>query len=120
MNAQAVMIGAVALLLAVAPPSASQEPADSAGASPTAKPDQVGSDPAVSAENAAREKQFQDMLSGAALTGTWQVTEKQADSDRVTLGPPMPDTYTIASVAKQGGNVWVISARIQFAELIST
>ena len=116
MNAQAVMIVAVASLLAVAPSSGSQAPADSAGASPTAKPDQTGGDPAVSAQNAAREERFEDMLTGATLTGTWQVTEKQADSDRVSLGPPKSDTYMIASVAKQGGNVWVISARIQYAD----
>jgi len=56
------------------------------------------------------ESKFRTTLSNATLTGRWcSIKDGQ-------LGPDKEDKYTILSVKKVGGDVWLISARIQYGK----
>lgn len=62
------------------------------------------------------EKRFQDMLTGAVLKGTWQMTRGKGLEGKAPLSEPKPDKYTIDSARKIGGDRWVIIARIEYAD----
>jgi hypothetical protein len=55
------------------------------------------------------ENKFQDSLSGATLQGHF--TNNRDDSGT----PPKEDKYTILSVTKMQGDVWLFTVRIQYA-----
>ncbi|MCP4246819.1 MAG: hypothetical protein GY778_07195 [bacterium] len=111
-----VALVAMMLLLTAKPSTGGRDPTDSPSASGAAKPESTVDQPAAAPDRPAREAQFEKLLSGATLEGTWQVTEKEADSGRVSLGPASRDTYTIKSVSKSAGDGWVVFARVQYAE----
>lgn len=62
------------------------------------------------------EKQFEAELTGATLTGVWQMTGEGGLSGQGVLTAPKPDQYVISKVAKVSDEYWVVTARIQYAE----
>ena len=60
------------------------------------------------------EAEFQEMLTATTLVGSWQMNRE----DEVTgeLSPARTERYTINSATKLKDDLWLISARIQFAE----
>jgi hypothetical protein len=75
------------------------------------KPDQVDPRGPASREEPALsslEKQFAETLSGATLAGRWRVVKDGK------LGEEADERYEIRSVQKVGGDLWSISARIQY------
>lgn len=69
-------------------------------------------DPKPAAGAAARaelEKGFRDMLTNATLTGRWRLVE---DGE---LGKEREEKYSITSATKVGKDIWLITARIQYA-----
>jgi hypothetical protein len=61
-------------------------------------------------DQAELEKRFQETLTGAVLTGSFTVAGQKSDK------PHQPERYTLGKVAKLGGDVWLIQARIQYGE----
>jgi hypothetical protein len=100
----------VTLCLAWSADSFSQEakkPGDAAKpkeSSTPAKPDQ----PQASQEEL--EAKFKAALTKATLSGRWCAIKDGK------LSPEKEDKYTISSVAKIGGDMWIISARIQYGQ----
>ena len=62
------------------------------------------------------EKQFEEALTGATLTGIWQMTGEGGLSGQADLTAPKPDQYAISQIAKVSDDYWVITARIQYAD----
>jgi hypothetical protein len=56
------------------------------------------------------ERKFQETLSNATLAGKWRLV---ADGK---LGEEREETYTLGAVRKLSGDLWVIQARIQYAD----
>jgi hypothetical protein len=67
--------------------------------------------PAPAADQAALEKSFAEMLSGATLEGSFTSTGKDRDPTKLSR-----EKYTIGQVRKIAGNIWLIPARIQYGE----
>jgi hypothetical protein len=61
------------------------------------------------AEQAQREKEFQEMMTGATMEGHFT-------SDSRDPTTPRPETYHIQSVSKLAGDYWTFQARIQYGE----
>lgn len=66
-------------------------------------------------DRATLEKQFADSLTGATLVGTWQMTGKDGLTGNEPLTEPKPDEYVIAGVTKAGEDLWIVQAKIGFA-----
>jgi hypothetical protein len=66
---------------------------------------------APAADQAALEKTFAEMLSGATLEGSFTSTGRERDPTKLSR-----EKYTIGQVRKIAGNVWLIPARIQYGE----
>ena len=69
------------------------------------------------------EKQFEQELTGATLTGVWQMTGEGGLSGKSDLTPPKPDLYVISKVAKvkDDGELMVeIADNVQVRVLKST
>lgn len=64
----------------------------------------------------ALEQQFQEMLSGATLRGSWQMTGEGGLTGKSPLTDPKPEVYTITDVSKISHDLWLVTARIQIAE----
>lgn len=62
------------------------------------------------------EKDFREMLTGATLTGVWQMTGDKGLTGTEPLTPPKEERYTIASVTRLAEDYWLVSARIQIAQ----
>lgn len=62
------------------------------------------------------EKQFENELTGATLSGVWQMTGEGGLTGKGALTQPKPDHYSISKVSKTGDDDWLITARIQYAE----
>jgi len=93
-----VVLQAVTSLVA-APPTNDSSPATKASkAEPTAR-------------EAALEDTFRRMLSGATLEGNFTSTGPGSDSSNLSR-----DKYTLGEVKKLADHVWLIPARIQYAE----
>ncbi len=69
-----------------------------------------------SAQMSAREKAFADLLTGAVMEGTWRMTHFNTPQEETKLGEPRSDRYEIVSAIKSGGEHWVITARIVYAD----
>lgn len=67
-------------------------------------------------DQAALEREFTEMLTGARLSGSWQMTGREGLAGQAPLGAPRSDTYTVSGVRKIGGDRWIVSARIQYAD----
>jgi hypothetical protein len=68
------------------------------------------SNPGVAqAEQAQREKEFQEMMTGATMEGFFTMD----DGDPTT---PRQETYHIQSVSKLAGDYWTFQARIRYGE----
>ncbi len=63
-----------------------------------------------------REKAFADLLTGAVLEGTWQVTGPGGFAAGAPLSESKREKYTVVSASKGVGDNWVISARIQYGD----
>jgi hypothetical protein len=70
-----------------------------------------------------QEKAFAELLTGAVLEGTWQTAqfeEAKEDDKESEKGPklaePRTDRYTIEKAEKLGGDHWLITARVQYAD----
>lgn len=61
-------------------------------------------------DHAALEQQFQETLSGARLVGNYSIVGQ--DNER----PPQEEKYTILRATKLQGDLWLLTARIQFGE----
>lgn len=72
--------------------------------------------PETPATQAQREQAFAQLLRGAVLEGTWQMTGEGGLSGNAPLSESKPEKYTIVSAEKGLGDNWVISARIQFGD----
>ncbi len=81
----------------------------------SAAPAAVAAPPAPS-DRAALEQQFIKTLSGATLSGHWQMVAFETDSQNPTLQPPRSEQYSITEVTKLQDDHWVLKARIQYAE----
>ena len=68
------------------------------------------------AEIAALEKEFQEIMTGATLTGYWQMTGEGGLTGKAPLTEPKGEKYSISGVTKMGGDYWLVAARIQIAE----
>ncbi len=77
--------------------------------SPSAAP--AAESPAPAADQAALEKAFSEMLSGATLEGTFTSTGAKSDPSKL-----LREKYTIGQVRKIAGNLWLIPARIQYGD----
>jgi hypothetical protein len=62
------------------------------------------------------EEEFKNTLTGATLVGTWQMTSSGEAGGKGELSPPRTDRYTIERATKLTDEIWVITARIQFAD----
>ena len=62
-----------------------------------------------------RERRFEKLLNGATLEGSWQVTQG-GFAPSAPLSEPHVESYTIAGVEKIADDVWVVRARVQFAD----
>lgn len=62
---------------------------------------------AQEASAAELEAKFQETMTAATMSGRWTLIK---DGE---LGPEKPEKYTIVSVAKTGGDSWVINARLR-------
>jgi hypothetical protein len=62
-------------------------------------------------DQAALEKAFSEMLSGATLEGSFTSTGSDRDPTKLSR-----EKYTIGQVRKIGGNLWLIPARIQYGQ----
>lgn len=60
------------------------------------------------------EAEFKDMLTAKSLVGSWQMT--RTGDAAAELSPARTEKYMINSVTKLQDDLWLISARIQFAE----
>ena len=58
----------------------------------------------------ALEKAFQERLTNAVFKGRWRLVKDGK------LGEESEDKYTIAGVSKQGPDVWLVSARVQYGK----
>ncbi|GJM23852.1 MAG: hypothetical protein DHS20C16_02670 [Phycisphaerae bacterium] len=64
----------------------------------------------------AKEQAFAKLLTGAAMEGTWRMTHFDKPNEEMKLGEPKADLYEIVSAVKSGGESWVITARIVYAD----
>lgn len=64
----------------------------------------------------AKERAFADLLTGAVLEGTWRMTYFDKPGEEMKLGDAKSDRYEIVSAVKSGGDNWVITARIVYAD----
>ena len=60
----------------------------------------------AAADRAALEKQFEQLLSGATLSGSYTSGKKDANLKQ--------DKYTIEKVSKVAGDLWLFNVRIQY------
>ena len=77
----------------------------------TETPAPAAESPAPAADQAALEKAFSEMLSGATLEGTFTSTGADRDPSKLSR-----EKYTIGQVRKIAGNLWLIPARIQYGD----
>ena len=63
-----------------------------------------------------REAEFKKTLTGAVLSGTWQMTNEAGLKGQAPLSEPRPDHYSIDKVSKASDDYWIITARIQYAD----
>lgn len=63
----------------------------------------------------ALEADFKSMLENAILDGSWQMTQDGLGGKKPLTGAKT-EKYTIQSASKLGGEMWLITARIQFAD----
>jgi hypothetical protein len=61
-------------------------------------------------ELSALEKAFQEALTNAVFKGRWRLVKDGA------LGEESEEKYTIAGVSKQGPDLWLVSARVQYGK----
>lgn len=106
------IMGAVAFVVTgvLAQEGAKTTPTPQSSAASTAPPKQA------IPSHAELEKQFEVELTGATLTGVWQMTGEGGLSGQAVLTAPKPDQYVISKVVKVSDDYWVITARIQYAE----
>jgi hypothetical protein len=62
------------------------------------------------------EAEFKRTLTGAVLSGTWQMTNAEGLQGKAPLTDPKPDHYAIDKVSKASDDYWIITARIQYAD----
>lgn len=82
-------------------PAASDKPRDTAAATKPAAPKPTQEE---------LEATFKNTLTKATMTGRWSMIKDGK------LGPEQDEKYTIVSVNKLGGDVWMINARIQYGK----
>ncbi|MHC5110269.1 MAG: hypothetical protein ACYTHJ_10365 [Planctomycetota bacterium] len=63
-----------------------------------------------------RELDFKNMMTGAILDGTWQMTMGDPLKPDTRLTDPKPEKYTISKVDRGAEDYWIITARIQYAD----
>jgi hypothetical protein len=101
-----ILLGSVGLLALVQPVFAQDE---------TASTDAVSSPLAADAgtpaelERETLESEFRKRLTRAVFRGRWALIEEGE------LGPEREESYRIMSVTKVAGDLWIITARIQYA-----
>lgn len=61
-------------------------------------------------EQLRREKEFAETLSNAVLVGRWRLVK---DGE---LGSEREERYTVSSVNKVAGDLWLVNARVQYGE----
>jgi len=84
-----------------------------APASPDAAP--ASTSAASGSPTAEQEKGFAELLSGATLEGTWQMTTFEEGKEPV-LGEARADRYTIEKAEKVVEDQWMVTARVQYAD----
>jgi hypothetical protein len=100
----------LAPLAAVSQPPAGETPSTRTG------DDRGSARRARSAQRRELEKQFEGMLTGAVLKGTWQMTGEEGLKGLAPLGEARAEEYTISGVSRAGGDYWIINARVQYAD----
>ncbi|MCB9855813.1 MAG: hypothetical protein H6818_09005 [Phycisphaerales bacterium] len=63
-----------------------------------------------------REAQLIKRLTNAVLRGSFQMTNADGLEGRAPMTKPSVERYEISGISKLGGNQWVITARIQYAD----
>ncbi len=106
------MMGALASMVARV---VAQDGAKTTATPPSAVSNSALAKPAIPSR-AELEKQFEEGLTGATLTGVWQMTGEGGLSGQADLTSPKPDQYVISKVAKVMDDYWIITARIQYAD----
>jgi hypothetical protein len=66
-----------------------------------------------------REAQLRERLSGARLAGSWRMTTT-GEGAAAPLSEPREEVYTIGEVTHLGGEQWMITARIRYADRDAT
>ena len=74
------------------------------------EPQRSSQPPALTEDHHARDRQFQEMLTGVELVGSYTIAGQENEK------PPQPEKYTILRVSKLQGDVWLFTARIRFGE----
>lgn len=91
-----------------------------AGGSDDAKPENsAGQKKATTGKERQKELEleFQQMLSGSILRGTWQMVKgEEGLAGKVPLMDPKPEEYTIGKVSKASDDYWIINAKIKYAD----
>jgi hypothetical protein len=86
--------------------------AQTAGSGSSSPPSSQSAKPAAaSVGQAALEKAFAEMLSGATLEGSFTSTSAGRDPTKLSR-----EKYTIGQVRKLAGNLWLIPARVQYGD----
>lgn len=93
-----------ATLLLLSPANGQEQKAEPAPAAKAKPP----------ADRATLEKGFEKTLNGATFIGRWSGVKEGK------LGPEREERYTIAGARKVGGDVWLITARIQYGNTDAT
>jgi hypothetical protein len=101
LRALVVLSGLIATSSAIAQESTTEKPAQAPAAEA----------PAPATDQAALEKAFAEMLSGATLEGSFTSTGRERDPTKLSR-----EKYTIGQVRKIAGNIWLIPARIQYGD----
>ncbi len=68
-------------------------------------------------DKATLEKEFKKTLTGAVLTGIWQITGEEGLAGTEPLTEPKSEKYSVQSATKLGGDFWLINARMEFGKV---
>ena len=85
-----------------------------------AKPEKAAGEKKASADEKRQkelELEFQQMLSGSILRGTWQMVKgEEGLAGKAPLTEAKPEEYSIGKVSKASDDYWIITAKIKYAD----
>lgn len=97
------------ILLILGLGATAQEKPDAGDTAKKAPEPEASTESVPRAELEKLEKRFRETLTGATLAGRWRLVKGGE------LGEEREEKYSISAATKVGGDVWLITARIQYA-----